>query len=296
MKRSACILIAFVAVFATSSLFAQGPAAMRSETTEIILETRGAYFYKAKGFYVLKLEMGEPLTIVLDPQTRTYTYAEWESPDHLFYGVSLYSPWKGKSPTIKEVSGWELTPMRKRKPCPLKVSKAGLCYQAKDGTVIGCVIEGWRNRLSPNCFEGLNGELIIRCYMPKNHVDGSSSGDVTTLEGWDYQVVDASAYDYKWQNTLGLRAHKKKDYQKSRSHFERSLKADSTYRHANFNLACALSLLELPFAQGKKYLEAVLKNKRHTKAYLRKIAKDQDLRFWRNDPSFKAWFAQWKQK
>jgi len=124
---------------------------------------------------------------------------------------------------------------------------------------------------------------------------------------------DTKAVEFLRSNILGLRAVKEKDYAAAIRHLQESLEIKSDYHHANFNLACALSLSGAPFEKGRPNLDALVnlrttywkeKNPRHSKPYqpelfetalqqrrryLKKIETDPDLGTWRKTKEYIAW-------
>lgn len=301
-----------------------------SDYSEIELEqhTRGAFLHKPTGYIVLHLEvvgleyqhcshkltpdgipngadceegntdnLGADAFVVFDPTIRAYNTVS-EASDLLFEEGSARSlDYSEDTPlakvTFSEVNDWELTRLTKRAPCPIRVDGKALYYGAPNAQTK--LVETFRHStLSENCFEAGAGWFVIRYYADHEIINGSSDGDSTGSKGWSYVVVDASKHDHEWQNTLGLRALKKKAYAEARTHFENALKSDPGYRHANYNLACTLSLEKKPFAAGKGHLDKLLADPALKKKYIRKIRKDSDLTHWRADPGFTAWLARYE--
>ncbi len=292
-------------------------------------ETAGAFVHRATGRLVLKLTLkttsiehcthvltdeGFPagsdckkgksggaanLTVVLDPVLRAYA-ALGPTGGGLVFEPGAYEEHVARpeakalaSLTEADVAGWELTPLTKRSPCPVEVDGSRLVYRTPSLT--SELAPTWRHaKLSPGCFATGDGWLVVRYWADRQVINGSSDGDSDSVEGWSYALVDASAVDDEWQNTLGLRALKREARAEARSHFEKSLQANPTYLHANFNLACTLSLEKTPFAEGKTYLEAILADPALRAKYRKKIQQDPDLGFWRADPAFAAWLSGWK--
>jgi hypothetical protein len=151
-----------------------------------------------------------------------------------------------------------------------------------------------RGALAPDCFEGPDGLFLVGWRFDDDVINGDSDGGSTSVRGWAFALVDGSRFDHAWQNTLGLRALLAKDRKTARAHFETALATNPDYPHANFNLACTLSLENEPFEQGKRHLDAVLKDRAQRAKYLKKIETDADLTAWRADPAYAAWLAAWK--
>jgi hypothetical protein len=295
--------------------------------------TKGVFWSKAEGVYVLKFQLRtsskecnypdgtttpqdckhskDPswygVRFVLDPKAKTLQQAM--TPDDSDEGytdvlgpVGEQYEYKYKSEyTGVMVDGWKLSPLEKLKPCPAKDDgKGGVAvYCQKPVPVFAGPSQGGRD-LSPNCFRGKQGEIFLRVQRKPTAVNGDSSRcDSTSVStaGWTYFVIDASASDPAWQNTLGLRALTAKKYAEAKQHFLTALKSEPTYRHANYNLACTLSLTQVPFKEGKGYLVTLLKelpSEKMRKRYVKKIMKDKDLDFWRKDPAFAGWLAEVK--
>lgn len=297
-------------------------------TLEVEQTPAGAFLHKPTGFYVLKLssrsavaescsykmtDEGIPtgtdckpgdstavtssVSIVLDPKTKVFKPLPYGG-DLLFeqgpYRPLGYDEVHALSKlTEADVASWSLTPLSRRAPCPVEASGGGLVYRGASSR--DSLAREWPlGPLATDCFEADEGWFVVTYETGRVQTNGSSDGDATWVSGSSYTMVDASAYDYAWQNTLGLRALKVDDRKAARARFEASLKAKPDYPHANFNLACTLSLEKEPLAAGKRYLETVLGDRKLKATYLKKIATDADLANFRADPEYAAWLARWK--
>jgi tetratricopeptide (TPR) repeat protein len=291
--------------------------------TRLDQATGGVFVHKPTGRYVLQLSVAEsaevckrtgdgasagstckrgrsaasPIALVLEP-ART-TYAEL-NPSSTYFAFERHPRWSPAPPgdalagvTLADLPARELTPAPRRTPCPVTADGARLVFRAPGGDAIA--VGDWgHGAIDDTCFSMEGGWVVVRFRSAPEVVDGSSDGDSTTLQGWAYALVDASQADHEWLNTLGLRALQQKDRARARAYFERALRSSPGYALASYNLACALSLDGVPFADGRRHLEAVLGDAGLRARYLAKIRNDPDLAPWRADPAFAEWLSRWR--
>jgi hypothetical protein len=238
------------------------------------------------------------LLVVIDLKEKTLVALDDEAGGQLLEPGGFRFPEYGASGplsklTSEEVAAWKLTPLAKRSPCPVQAAGSKLVYRRAASSEP--LVASWsRGALAPDCIEGPEGLFLVTFDFPSSVINGDSDGGSTSVGGASVALVDGSSFDHAWQNTLGLRALLAKDRKTARAHFETALATKPDYAHANFNLACTLSLEKEPFEQGKRHLDAVLKDGSLRAKYLKKIETDTDLAAWRADPAFAQWFAGWR--
>ena len=139
-------------------------------------------------------------------------------------------------------------------------------------------------------YEGRDENLLI---LVRSHLSGTAfEGDLacSSTDTRDHLVFfNPKDLSYLRDNILGYRAILRKEYDSAKTLLERSVNENKLYRHANFNLACTLSLLKKSPKDSRVFLERILDQPEWHDLYLTKISTDPDLEFWRQDKDFLKW-------